>query len=108
MLCPAVGLEHSKKVRELLYRRILRAWGHNTKLEKIVFGTHISVPDNGLIIIPANGIAVGMALAINGDYEADDSFYVVGVWTDNNIIKVKLSKNDIGSQVRINYVYVKS
>ena len=31
MLCPAVGLEHSKKVRELLYRRILRAWGHNTK-----------------------------------------------------------------------------
>ena len=67
----------------------------NTKLEKIVFGTHISVPDNGLIIIPANGIAVGMALAINGDYEADDSFYVVGVWTDNNIIKVKLSKNDI-------------
>lgn len=82
--------------------------GRNTKLEKIVFGTHISVPDNGLIIIPANGIAVGMALAINGDYEADDSFYVVGVWTDNNIIKVKLSKNDIGSQVRINYVYVKS
>ena len=80
----------------------------NTKLEKIVFGTYISVPDNGLIIIPANGIADGMALAINGDYEADDSFYVVGVWTDNNIIKVKLSKNDIGNQVRINYVYVKS
>lgn len=82
--------------------------GLNTKLEKIVFGTYISVPDNGLIIIPANGIANGMALAINGDYEADDSFYVVGVWTDNNIIKVKLSKNDIGNQVRINYVYVKS
>lgn len=80
----------------------------NTKLEKIVFGTYISVPDNGLIIIPANGIADGMALAINGDYEADDSFYVVGVWIDNNIIKVKLSKNDIGNQVRINYVYVKS
>ena len=31
MLCPVVRLEHSKKVRELLYRRILRAWRHNTK-----------------------------------------------------------------------------
>ena len=35
MLCPAVGLEHSKKVRELLYRRILRAWGHNTNFTAI-------------------------------------------------------------------------
>ena len=33
MLCPAVGLEHSKKVRELLYRRVLRAWRHNTKID---------------------------------------------------------------------------
>ena len=32
MLCPAAGIEHSKKVRELLYRRVLRAWRHNTKL----------------------------------------------------------------------------
>lgn len=36
MLCPAVGLEHSKKVRELLYRRVLRAWRHNTnKLDEV-------------------------------------------------------------------------
>ena len=80
----------------------------NTKLEKIVFGTYINVPDNGLITIPANGVADGMALAINGDYEADSSFYVIGVRVDNNVIKVKLSKNDIVHQVRINYVYVKS
>lgn len=35
MLCPAVGLEHSKKVRELLYRRVLRAWRHNTNVTNL-------------------------------------------------------------------------
>ena len=37
MLCPAVGLEHSKKVRELLCKRILRTWRHNTKLTNLHF-----------------------------------------------------------------------
>ena len=52
MLCPVVRLEHSKKVRELLYRRILRAWRHNTKLEKI-----LKNPDTPLVTefnIPAD------------------------------------------------------
>ena len=42
MLCPAVGLEHSKKASELLCRRILWVWRHNTNLGATVIGTPLS------------------------------------------------------------------
>ena len=80
----------------------------NSDMSKIVFGTYTGKPEDGIIEIPAPGIQPNSAIAVNGDYAAANSTYVLGVRTpsDNNVLQVMVEGTS--GTMRINYIYKKS
>ena len=91
MLCPAAGIEHSKKASELLCRRILWVWRHNTKLDIRSFNEFPTIWDRVLYLravynwvddpnFPAN---YGVALIIP---TPDPKFSVTLYMVDDNHI----------------------
>lgn len=80
----------------------------NSDMSKIVFGTYTGKPEDGIIEIPAPGIQPNSEIAVNGDYAAANSTYVLGVRTpsDNNVLQVMVEGTS--GTMRINYIYKKS
>ena len=104
MLCPAVGLEHSKKVRELLYRRILRAWGHNTKTNnldtsKLTFA-RAENPQSDLNNLRATGLyRYGVSTVSNlPTYDTDSFFVLVIEFSATYILQVYIGFYDTTTQ----------
>ena len=80
----------------------------NSDMPKIVFGTYTGKPEEGIIEIPAPGILPNSAIAVNGDYVAANSVYVLGVRTpaEGDILQVMVEGPS--GTMRINYIYKKS
>ena len=104
MLCPAVGLEHSKKVRELLYRRILRAWGHNTNVTnlqntKLTFA-RAENPQSDLNNLRATGLyRYGVSTVSNlPTYDTDSFFVLVIEFSATYILQVYVGFYDTATQ----------
>lgn len=80
----------------------------NSDMSKIVFGTYTGKPEDGIIEIPAPGIQPNSAIAVNGDYVATDSAYVLGVRTPVEGDVLQIMVEGPSGTMRINYIYKKS
>lgn len=80
----------------------------NSDMSKIIIGTYIGKPEDGIIEIQAPGIQPNTAIAVNGDFSAANEAYVLGVRTPNegDIMQVMIS--GVAGTMRINYIYRKS
>lgn len=77
-------------------------------MSKTVFGTYTGKPEDGIIEIPAPGIQPNSAIAVNGDYVAANSAYVLGVRTPAEGDVLQIMVEGSSGTMRINYIYKKS
>lgn len=77
-------------------------------MSKTVFGTYTGKPEDGIIEIPAPGIQPNSAIAVNGDYVAANSAYVLGVRTPTEGDVLQIMVEGSSETMRINYIYKKS
>lgn len=80
----------------------------NSDMSKMVFGTYTGKPEEGIIEIPAPGILPNSAIAVNGDYVAANSLYVLGVRTPIGGDILQVMVEGPSGTTRINYIYKKS